>query len=124
MLSKLIEQLDGKTDSKTGFSGPLGKMLSKVKDMKPNFDFKKIEVWPGLMELPPDVVKDQHLLYKRVKAARSGHLPRDVALRKSGKIVHSRWVTTAETFVEFWQSHHGLEGVTVPFWTAELLTLF
>ena len=65
--------------------------------MKPNFDFKKIEVGPRMME---------HLLYKRVKAARNGHLPRDIALRKSGKIVHSRWVTTAETFVEFWQSDH------------------
>ena len=106
MLRKLIEQLDRKTDSKTGFSGPLGKMLAKVKDMKPNFDFKKIDVGPDMMELPPDVVKDlstdQHLLYNRVKSARSGHLPRDVALRKSGKIVHSRWVTTAQTFVEFW----------------------
>ena len=114
MLRKLIEKLDGKTDSRTGFSGPLGKMLSKVKDMKPDYKFKKIDVGPGLIKLPEEIVKDlstdQNLLYLRCQAARSGHLPRDVALRKSGHIVHSRWVTTAETFIEFWQSEHGLEG--------------
>lgn len=114
MLRKLIEKLDGKTDSRTGFSGPLGKMLSKVKDMKPDYKFKKIDVGPGLIKLPEEIIKDlstdQNLLYLRCQAAMSGHLPRDVALRKSGHIVHSRWVTTAETFIEFWQSEHGLQG--------------
>ena len=113
-LRRLIEILDGKTDSKSGWSGFLGKLLAKVMEMRPNFNFKKIDMGPDLIELPDDVIKDlstdQHLLYKRVRAARSGHLPRDVALRKAGKIVHSRWLNTATTFVEMWQSHHGLKG--------------
>ena len=33
----------------------------------------------------------------------------DVAIHKSGEIVHSRWVATAETLMEFWHSQHGLE---------------
>ena len=71
MLRKLIEKLDGKTSSSTGFSGPLGKLLTKVKDMKPNYNFKKINVGPDLIELSEKVVKDlstdQNLLYKRCK---------------------------------------------------------
>ena len=81
-LRRLIEMLDGKTDSKTGWSGYLGKLLAKVMEMRPNFNFKKIDMGPDLIELPEDVIK----------------------------IVHSRWLNTATTFVEMWQSHHGLKG--------------
>ena len=34
LLRHLMEGLDGKTDSKTGFSGPLGKLLNDVPNMK------------------------------------------------------------------------------------------
>ena len=34
---KFIENLDGETDSKTGFSGSIGKMLFKAEGTKPNF---------------------------------------------------------------------------------------
>ena len=54
---------------------------------------------PDLISLPDEVIKDlstdQELSYKLVKAVRSGHLPRDIALRKPGAIVHSRWLTFA-----------------------------
>ena len=89
-------------------------MLNNVKDMKPNYDFERIDLGPNLIELPEEVLHDlstdQNLLYKRCKAVKSGVLPKDVALRKSGPIVHSRWLTTAETFLEMWQKNHGLEG--------------
>ena len=64
--------------------------------------------------MPPEIISqlstDQKQLYRRYTAARTGILPRDVALSKSGNIVHSRWLTTAETFLEMWESEHGLEG--------------
>ena len=114
MLRSLIEKMDGRTDSKTGFSGPLGKLLSKVKDMKPSYTFKKINIGPGLIDLREEVVRDlnthQHLIDKQCITARTGILPRDVALRKSGPIVHSRWLTTALTFLQMWESEHNLEG--------------
>ena len=53
-LRKLMAELDGPTNSKTGFSGPLGK------------------------------------LWKRWKAVKTGILPREVVLYKSGPVVHSR----------------------------------
>ena len=104
-LRKLVQDRDGKTCSKTGFSGALGKMLANVEEM---------EMGPDMIKLSEDVVndlsKDQKLLYKRCCAVRSGVLTRDVALCKSGPICHSRWLTTAETFIELYQSDHGLEG--------------
>ena len=41
MLRQLITKLDGKFDSKTGFSGPIGKMLKNMEKMKPKYDFDK-----------------------------------------------------------------------------------
>ena len=109
-----MTELDEKSDSKEGFSGPIGKLLKKVERMRPKFEFEKIEVGPGLIELPEEVISDlstdQNLLYQRCQAAITGVLPRDVALRKAGKIVHSRWLTMALTLIEMWQSEHGLEG--------------
>ena len=97
LLRHLIEGLDCTTDSKTGFSGPLGKLLKDVPNMKRTRSFKKIDLGPDLITLPDKVVKDlstdQELSYKLVQAVRSGHLPRDIALRKPGAIVHSRWLT-------------------------------
>ena len=73
MLRHLMTELDGKSDSKEGFSGPIGKLLKKVDRMRPKFEFEKIEVGPGLIELPEEVISDlsidQSLLYQRCLAA-------------------------------------------------------
>ena len=110
----LIQKLDGKTDSKKGFSGPLGKMLKKVPQMKHNPNYPAISIGNDLIFLPPKIVKslstDANLAYLRCVAVRSGILPREVALRKTGEIVHSRWLTTGSTFVDMWTRDHGLKG--------------
>ena len=113
-LRQLVAKLDGKTNSKTGFSGPLGKMLPEVNNMEPKLDFKKIDIGPEDEELTDEVVKDlskdQKMLYQRWRAVKTGKLSRDVAICQSGNIVHSRWLTTAEAFLKMYQSKHGLEG--------------
>ena len=43
MLWQLITKLDRKSDSKTGFSGPIGKMLKNMENMKPEYDFDKTD---------------------------------------------------------------------------------
>ena len=82
--------------------------------MKQNPTFKAVPVGPDLIALPPEIVKslstDANLAYLRCLAVRSGDLPRDVALRKTGEIVHSRWLTTGSTFLDMWTRDHGLEG--------------
>ena len=57
-MRQLIKILDGNTSSKTGFSGPLGKMLGKVNDIEPDFDFKKIDIGSEMLELPHKVLSD------------------------------------------------------------------
>ena len=57
-LKHLVEKLDGKTYSKTGCSGPVAKLLAKVKDMKPTYIFQKVEVGLDLIDLPKEVVQD------------------------------------------------------------------
>ena len=113
-LRELIKKTDGDTDSKTGFKGPLGKMLKKVNDMKVASSFPAVSIGPDLISLPPDIVKnlssDANLSYLRCHAVRSGVLPRDVALRKTGKIVHCRWLTTGSTFLDMYMKEHSLEG--------------
>lgn len=113
-LRKLVKTLDGNTSSKTGYTGPLGKLLAKVNEMEPNMDFKKIDIGLDILEIPPEVLRDlsrdQKVLYQRGRATKTGHLTRDVALSKSGPIVHSRCLTAADTFLKMYQSKHGLEG--------------
>ena len=55
-LSKLIEVKDQKTDSKSGFSEQLGKMLPKVNTMKPNYSFPKIDISIEVIQLRNEVV--------------------------------------------------------------------
>ena len=113
-LRQLFEMLDGKTNSKTGWSGFLGRLLKLLESMEREYSFKVINLGPDLIELPEDVVRDlstdQNLLYQLAKAVRSGHLPRDIALRKVGTMVHSRWLTFAEHLCLLWMSKHGLTG--------------
>ena len=81
-LRHLIQLIDGKTTSDTGFSGPLGKMLAKVLTLPINPDYKTVN-GPDLVTLPPDVVKDlsydQKYGYKMVKAVTIGVLPMEMA---------------------------------------------
>ena len=111
-LRKQVAKLDGKTSSKSRFSGSLGKMLPEVNNMEPNFDFKNIDIGPEYEELTEEVVKDlskdQKMLYQRWMAVKTGKLSRDVALCQSGNIVHSWWLTMAEDFLNMYQSKHGM----------------
>ena len=56
-LRHLIQKMDGKTDSKKGFSGILGKLLKEVHEMEHNPNFPAINVGPDLIFLPPSIVK-------------------------------------------------------------------
>ena len=113
-LRHLFAELDGKTSSKTGWSGPLGQLLKSLSKMEINPNFKQIDVGPEMTDLPEevngDLSSDQGLLRLRTRAVRSGHLPREVALRKAGSVVHSRWVTFASEVLLLWMSAHGLVG--------------
>ena len=52
MLSSLIKKVDGSTDSNTMFSGPLGKFLATVKDIKSSYVLSKINFGTRFIALP------------------------------------------------------------------------
>lgn len=125
-LRHLIEKLDGKTSSKDGFTGEIGKLLSKVSEMELNPNFRALPGGEDLIALPEDVVKtlstDACISYKYVQAVKTGILPPQLAALKPGPIVHSRWLTTGEALLMMWTREHGLTGE--PLKTLELFVQF
>ena len=56
-LLHLIEQLDGPTSSKDGFTGPIGTLLSKVHEMEEDPNWQALSGGENLIDLPDDIVK-------------------------------------------------------------------
>lgn len=114
LLRHVISKLDGKSTSKDGFSGTIGKLLAKVNSMERNYEFMAIPGLEELMAIPQDVVKnmstDSSVFYQLGLAVRTGKLSKELGTKKSGNICHSRWLTTGEAILFLWVSHHGLEG--------------
>ena len=113
-LRRLINITDGKTNSKDGFTGDLGKMLPLVSDMERNFSFSALQEKEPVVNLDEDIVKelstDQKYSHRIMKAIHTGNLDMDLACMSPGTICHSRWLTTANTFCLMWVSKHGLKG--------------
>ena len=101
-LRYLIENLDGKTSSGTGLSGPLGKALEKVGELPLNPCYEKIFTSADLPSMSDEVVndlsEDQKHAFKLWAAIRSGEMTSDLAAITCGPINHSRWLTTANRF--------------------------
>jgi hypothetical protein len=78
------EELDEKSNSSTGCSGSLGKLMT-VDSMGREYRIKVINLGPEQIELPEDLLKDlstdQNLLYQSAKAVHSGQPPRDITVR-------------------------------------------
>ena len=114
LLRHVISKLDGKSTSKDGFKGPIGKLLAKINSMKRNYEFEAIPGLEELLAIPQDVVKNMStnssVFYQLGLAVRTGKLSKELGTKKSGNICHSRWLTTGEAVLFLWVSHHGLEG--------------
>ena len=113
-LRSLIENLDGKTSSSTGLSGPLGKALEKVGELPLNPCYEKIVTSADLPSMSDEVVndlsEDQKHAFKLWAAIRSGEMTSDLAAMACGPINHSGWLTTANRFCSLWTRKHGFVG--------------
>ena len=105
-LRHLISQLDGPTNSRDGFTGPIGKLLKTVNTMKVTDSFPPIVATTNLAEIP-DYIKNCYTLTKAIKC---GVVSKEVANLKCGPLNHSRWLNTAEALLFLWIKEHGLEG--------------
>ena len=97
-LRHLMSKLDGKTSSREGWTGPIGKLLVRVNDMERNFSFSPI---PGIVELihiPEEIVTkmsaDSSLFYQWRVVIRSGVPTRELGSKKVGNLSHARWINT------------------------------
>ena len=53
----LIEALDGPTNSKDGFTGPVGKLLSRVNDLPVNYNFRALPGGEEYIILTEEIAK-------------------------------------------------------------------
>ncbi|CAH1106694.1 unnamed protein product [Psylliodes chrysocephalus] len=99
-LRHLIEKIYGKTNDPKGFSGPIGKLLPTCQNL-PVVKFEKINV-----ELPEfdlnDASTDQVYLYEMCSAIAKGDVPPNLSKRDPEKMVHARWLTTANRILRLY----------------------
>ena len=108
----MISKLDGKTSSREGWTGPIGKLLGSVNDMERNYSFSPISGLVELIHIPQDIVTkmsaDSSLFYQLGVAIRSGVLTRELGSKKVGNLSHARWINTGTALMILWVSKHGL----------------
>ena len=89
-----ITTLDGPTTSRDGFTGQVGKLLSRVDDMPVNQNFPPLPDGEPLISLTSTQIKqlttDSYICYQYFTAIKQGHLSSSLANRKCGKLCHSR----------------------------------
>ena len=113
-LRHLFTALDGKSNSKDGWTGPIGKKLEKINDLQRVLNFEPIPGLEELVEIPEDIVKnmstDSSQCYRLLRALRHGCLDQTLANVRCGSLSHARWLTLGEAILMLYMSDHGLEG--------------
>lgn len=102
-LRHLLQKLDGATSGPKAFLGPIGKALVGCEEL-PIVKFQCItfENCPVVDAL--DLSNDQRYLYDICCAVSTGICPDDLASKKPGPVVHSRWLTTASRLLRLYVS--------------------
>ena len=95
-LRHLFEVVDGKTSGKESWTGPIGKLRTKVLEFPLDADFTVIEAGE-LPELSDDEIvdlsTDQKYLYKILKIIKTGTIPPNFDKFNIGHLNHARWLT-------------------------------
>ena len=99
-LRHLLQNLDGVTSGPKAFSGTIGKELPHCEE-HPLVKFQPIvcEHFPVVDFI--DLSNDQKYLYQMCQAVSNGICAEDLAMRKPGPLVHSRWLTMASRLLRF-----------------------
>ncbi|GBM85393.1 hypothetical protein AVEN_122004-1 [Araneus ventricosus] len=98
--------LDGVTSGPRAFSGPIGIAIKTCEELA-IVPFEAIE-GTSLSEMGEfhirDLSDDQRYLKEIFQAVSDGNCPNDLANRKQGTVVHSRWLTTASRILRLYVS--------------------
>ena len=77
-VKQVIKALDGPTNSKDWFTGPVGKLLSRVNDLPVNYNFRALPGGEEYIILTEEQVKklitDSYICYRYVNAFKEGKL--------------------------------------------------
>ena len=113
-LRHLIKHLDGPTGSGNTLTGPAGRLLPQTQSLQYNPNFTPFSCGEPLVPLPPEVLADlswdQQYGYKMLQALEAGSVPHSLQIMVIGPLDHSRWLTTANRFLDLWTRQHGLTG--------------
>ena len=97
-LRHLITELDGPTSGANTFTGPIGKSLSRVKDMSV-VSYNSFSCSQNLSAIPEivwkDLSTDQKYMWRIVTSLIRGNFDKDLEHLTIGPVCHSRWLTTA-----------------------------
>lgn len=103
-LRHLFEHLDGKTTGPRSFTGVIGEALKDCENL-PVVQFTPIACeLPEITKSRSDLSTDQLYLYEICDAVSRGQCDVSLAKRNPGKIVHSRWLTTANRILRLYVS--------------------
>ena len=105
--------MDGPTTSKSGFSGPIGKLLQNVNEMDYSPEFEALPGGEPFPDIPETVLKnmstDQKLSYKLCICSKAGELPSNLREIQCGPLNHARWLTTGMRLLYLWTRKHDLK---------------
>ena len=102
-LRHLFAHLDGTTAGPNAFTGTLGKALLSCQSL----DVVSFQTIDGDLPEMTDfesLSKDQRYLYEMCLAVKCGSISESLSSREPGKMVHSRWLTTANRLLHLYVS--------------------
>ena len=103
-----------KTLSGNKWTGPIGSLLPKVKDLAYNEEFQPVPGASQLVELPPeveaDISADQRTLYRLIKMVKTGEKIPHIEQYTPGELGSARWLTQAASMLRMYFSKHGLDA--------------
>ena len=105
-LRHLIQKLDGVTHGPKGYSGVIGKAIQTCEEL-PVVKYNPITFANRPCLDGVDLSTDQQYLYDICLAVSSGECGADLAERRPGPVVHSRWLTTANRLLRLYISTDG-----------------
>ena len=110
----LMIKLDGKYIPKSGWTGPIGKLIEKINTMIINPTFPALADTNDIREIPSEIADklstDQKNCYKLIMAIKTGKISPELANVKCGELSTARWLTTGQALLMLWMCDHGLTG--------------
>ena len=96
------------------WTGPIGRLLSQVKELEFDPDFEPVPGETELLVLSPEVVadlsSDQKTLYKLVHMVKTGEKIPNIEEYRPAELSQARWLTQASAMLRIYFSKHGLDA--------------